>query len=661
METFIKDFRQLTKEDVSDAGGKWASLWEMTQLEIAVPEGFVILSWVYEKFLKVNNLNAEINSILDTIDLKEVNSIKNASKSIQTMILSKKIEKDVTDQILQSYKKLNCRFVAVRSSATWEDSVSYSWAGQLDSFLNVTEKTLIKNVIKCFASLFTPRAIFYRFEKWLHRDKNSVAVVIQKMVNSEKSGIAFSAHPHTHNTDQIVIEASFGLGEAIVAWEIIPDNYLVRKRDLTIWNINISTQGKEQVLSVKEILRLSKIIIEIENHYWFPCDIEWAQEEDSFYIVQSRPISTFNHKKESPKIKQSELFKTQISLTEWFKQIDHKDTNEIRVEDNEKRERLRILNKIIGLPFDKPTQFPATELTNKTKNVTDFIKEHAEESCALRLIPTKKWLEKFRMRGMSVEEVFTEWYPQQKINSEDYRAEFLSNSSQYNWSTIFVLHEQGIFGEIIRDGPFVLTQWFYNTEKPITFHYDWHTWSLEHNDAEAKKHLKTLISKLKVNKVEQVNIQKEMSAEFSHGFLAGYFETVDTELGIEFIDYSATLGKMFSQKNTKQLTGLLNGQLFGTGIISGTVRIIRDVNEDFTQWDILVCEMTTPEHIELMKKSSAIITDKGWILSHAAIIAREMGKICIVGTESATTLLQDRDILEINANTGTIHILNTKK
>jgi len=323
----VKNFTQISKADTEIAGGKGASLGEMTQAEIPVPEGFVILSNAFERFIEETDLNVEIDAVLDTADIKEVHTIENASEKIQAMILSKEIPKDIKTEILNYYKNLDCKFVAVRSSATSEDSASAAWAGQLDSFLNTTEDTLLENIKKCWASLFTPRAIFYRFEKKLSKDKISVAVVVQKMVDSEESGIAFSVHPVTQNENQIIIEAGFGLGEAIVSGSITPDSYVLDKQGFSILDININEQtkalykkakggnewkelgekGKKQVLTEKEIAELSKLIVKIENHYGFPCDIEWAREKGKFYIVQSRPITTLTKEKVNI-IKQPEFF-----------------------------------------------------------------------------------------------------------------------------------------------------------------------------------------------------------------------------------------------------------------------------------------------------------------------------------------------------------------
>lgn len=310
---FIKPFSQISKTDAAIAGGKGASLGEMTQAGIPVPPGFVILSNAFEQFLEETDLNVEIDTILHSVDHREMHTVENASEKIQTLIFNAHMPEDIATKVKEFYKDLGAQYVAVRSSATAEDSASAAWAGQLDSFLNTTEETLLTNVQKCWASLFTPRAIFYRFEKELHKQKISVAVVVQKMVESDCSGIAFSVHPVTEDRNQLIIEAGFGLGEAIVSGSVTPDSYIVEKSPRRIIDTNINTQtralyridsgGNEwrdipepkassQVLTEKQILELSELILRIENHYGFPCDIEWAYEAGTFYITQSRPITT---------------------------------------------------------------------------------------------------------------------------------------------------------------------------------------------------------------------------------------------------------------------------------------------------------------------------------------------------------------------------------
>lgn len=310
---FIRNFRHINKKDVATAGGKGASLGEMTSAGIAVPPGFVLLSSAFENFLEITDLSVEIDAILHTVKHQEMHTVENASEKIQALILANEIPGGMVVEIKQSFKELDAKYVAIRSSATAEDSASAAWAGQLDTYLNTTEGNLLENIRKCWASLFTPRAIFYRFEKGLHKDKISVAVVVQKMVQSEMSGIAFSVHPVTEDRNQMIIEAGYGLGEAIVSGSVTPDSYVITKNPSEIIDINVSTQTKglfrnpvggnewqdiaepkasAQVLNHEQILELAELVLKIENHFGFPCDIEWAFENDKFYITQSRAITT---------------------------------------------------------------------------------------------------------------------------------------------------------------------------------------------------------------------------------------------------------------------------------------------------------------------------------------------------------------------------------
>ena len=311
---FVKFFEELSKNDVKIAGGKGASLGEMKRVGIPIPPGFVVLATAFDEFLKQTDLNVEIEAALNKVNYKDVNSIDQASKTIRDLIHDAKIPKDLQKEILKAFDQLKAKFVAVRSSATAEDSSVASWAGELESYLNVTRQNLLGKVKDCWSSLFTQRAIVYRYEKGLRKSKVSVAVVVQKMVQSEIAGVCFTTHPVTKDKNQLIIEAGWGLGEAIVGGHITPDSYVVDKRNWKIIDINVSEQEKmivrkktgignmwikvpkkiqnKQKLDNKQIIELAKLCTQIEKHYKFPCDIEWAFEKGNFYIVQSRPITT---------------------------------------------------------------------------------------------------------------------------------------------------------------------------------------------------------------------------------------------------------------------------------------------------------------------------------------------------------------------------------
>lgn len=308
----VSDFKNINKKDSGIAGGKGASLGEMTRAGFPVPPGFIILSSAFDKFLVQGGLDLKIEAILKKVKRGNAKVIDKASREIRDLVAKTKFPVDLEKQIMIFFKKLNSKFEAVRSSATAEDSRITSWAGELETYLNVTDKNLLASVKKCWSSLFTPRAIFYRFEKGLKTKTISVAVVVQKMIQSEISGVCFTVHPVTKNKNQMVIEAGFGFGEAVVSGLITPDNYIVNKKDCSILKVTVNEQsitiiqsttgnikknlapsrGGKQKLTTRQIVNLAKICKKIEQHYHQPQDIEWAFEKGKFYITQSRPITT---------------------------------------------------------------------------------------------------------------------------------------------------------------------------------------------------------------------------------------------------------------------------------------------------------------------------------------------------------------------------------
>jgi pyruvate,water dikinase len=310
MTTFVRDFSTLSKADVAIAGGKGASLGEMTKAGIPVPPGFVVVRDAFDRFLEQTGLLEEIGKELAPIRYEDTVSIERASRIVQALIIDEEFPGTLGAEILEAFDALGAEFVAVRSSATAEDGADASWAGELESYLNTPRESLLQNVQKCWASLYSPRAIVYRNEKGMTNMPVSVAVVVQKMVQSEAAGISFTVHPVTKDRDQMIIEACWGLGEMIVGGMVTPDSYIVQKSTGEIIDVHQADQdvmlmrGKEgntqipvldsskQKLDEVQIRSIASICQTIEQHYGFPCDIEWAMEKGEFFIVQSRPITT---------------------------------------------------------------------------------------------------------------------------------------------------------------------------------------------------------------------------------------------------------------------------------------------------------------------------------------------------------------------------------
>jgi len=339
---FIKWFSELNKDSGNVAGGKGANLGEMCNLKIPVPPGFVITVQAYDFFIKRAEIDDEIKALLSKIEYENTDQLNETTKEIRNLIEKAKLPKEMEEEILEAYEHLGAEeselkgksahhilkkspeaiFVAVRSSATTEDLAEASFAGQQDTFLNVRGGTeLLTSIKKCFASLFTPRATYYRKKKGFKHEQASLSVIVQKMVDADKSGVVFSKDPSLKK-ENVIIEAVWGLGEGIVSGRISPDRYTIseksgelqlQKKEIAKKKIAITrdSSGKKEIVKLKEeiserqvlkeyeIKKLAEIALKLEKHYQKPQDIEFAIEKENLYIVQTRPITTLEKRAEA--------------------------------------------------------------------------------------------------------------------------------------------------------------------------------------------------------------------------------------------------------------------------------------------------------------------------------------------------------------------------
>jgi pyruvate,water dikinase len=323
-------FNEVSKNDVSTAGGKGANLGEMTNADIPVPPGFIVTANAYFDFLKKSKLEDKIRHRLQPLDPSDSKQLQQIAAEVKQLILDAAMPPELAKEIEQAYTQMNGGLVAVRSSATAEDLPEASFAGQQSTFLNVEGgKEVVAAVQGCWASLFEPRAIFYRHQQGFDHFRVGIAVPVQKMIQSQASGVMFTLEPVTSASDKIVIEAVFGLGEALVSGEITPDLYVVDKdsfkiitkktvsqesqliknptagaKETNIWMPLPASTQSQQKLTDSEIIKLAWLGKQIEDHYRFPQDIEWAKEDNKIYIVQTRPVTTIKAVTEAePEIK----------------------------------------------------------------------------------------------------------------------------------------------------------------------------------------------------------------------------------------------------------------------------------------------------------------------------------------------------------------------
>ncbi len=327
---------EISRRDIAVGGGKGANLAEMYNLKLPVPPAFIVTATAYQKFIESTGLKNRILSILQETNVDNTEQLESNAKKIREIIESVEMPKNLASEIREAYENLEINrdiiekatsnvlsilktgrepvFVAVRSSATTEDLATASFAGQQETFLNIKGIAKLTEAVKrCWASLFTARAIYYREKKGFPHEKSFIAVIVQKMINAEKAGVTFTINPSTNNAEEIVIEAAFGLGEGVVSGTVAPDYYVIDKKTSKLLSKRVSyknvyftrsssgetikkplgpDKATEQVLEMHDLVRLANYARELEDHYKVPQDIEWGIEGGRIYILQTRPVTT---------------------------------------------------------------------------------------------------------------------------------------------------------------------------------------------------------------------------------------------------------------------------------------------------------------------------------------------------------------------------------
>nr|WP_095532019.1 phosphoenolpyruvate synthase [Gottschalkia acidurici] len=329
---YIKWFDEVDKEDIPLVGGKGANLGELTTKGVKVPPGFCVTASAYSDFIEKANLQDKILDILKDLDTEDTTELETKSAEVRMLIIQAEIPEDIKKDIIDAYeefsKKVNVKDpeVAIRSSATAEDLPDASFAGQQDTYLHINgTEEVITHIKRCWASLWTGRAIYYRQDQGFKHEEVALSVVVQKMVNSKVAGVMFTANPITSAPDEILINASWGLGEAVVSGMVTPDDFVLSKSPLSIIERNVAEKnimviknnddvgtievhvseflGEEfvnkQCLTDIEVADLARNGMAIENLYKSPQDIEWGLDSDTgeLYILQSRPITTLKETK----------------------------------------------------------------------------------------------------------------------------------------------------------------------------------------------------------------------------------------------------------------------------------------------------------------------------------------------------------------------------
>ncbi len=312
-------FAELSKDNVAYAGGKGANLGELSAAGLPVPPGFVVGAPAYAAFCGESGVRAQLDAILLDVDVEDGSALEAASAAARQTVLDATMPPALEQAIVAAYHSLAAGgqdvAVAVRSSATAEDTASASFAGMNETYLNVRGAEGVVDAVKrCWGSLFGARTIYYRGQRGFSQADMDIAVVVQVQIPSTRAGVMFTVDPSTGERDQLVIEGSFGLGEAVVSGSVSPDRYVVRKRDMSILTRSVkpkelviepaegggtltrelsASESMQAVLDDGEVIQLAELGVAIEEHYGSPQDTEWSFDPDGgVWMLQSRPITT---------------------------------------------------------------------------------------------------------------------------------------------------------------------------------------------------------------------------------------------------------------------------------------------------------------------------------------------------------------------------------
>ncbi len=747
--TAIENLNKATYEDISLVGGKAASLGELLQADLPVPAGFVVTT--------------------------------DAFRTDMTP--------DVVRQIQEEFDKLGAPRVAVRSSAMAEDSVDASWAGQLESYLNVTKDGLIEAIRRCWQSIESARATHYADEHGVKQSDRAVAVVVQAMVDSEVAGVMFTANPVTNNRNELMIEAVYGLGETIVQGWATPESIAFDKRTKKIISRSQHRQTKQlvykngknveleitaslknkNILSNKQIIELAALAEKIEKHYHSPQDIEWAYANGRFYIVQSRPITTlraqslqkpivlpFDTNKELfrwgpirgsyfyisdyvaacitdlPKIYKNERFPAGLLLFNgnqmvWLSDLEQFISEGERVFQqyienplmlkNMKRDWQRVVDELIDLQI---TIIPAYLEKLSDKEFVALWQKFYLAMIAFWIPSLLPELGNYGAPGLlkeelrlytaneseliNVLEILTAPEEPSFYQQEEFQLVETTNISAHHAKYFWLKNSYGHVG-VLDEAFFKDRQTELSALISVPSVQELRkTVQKAKRDVQMKYSLPDMLmrrAKLMVDNIVWQDHRKRIMSENFHYkklLLSELGRRIDIDpdnlLAISFdkairllksrklkkpIQYhgvkfhtkiahlSAQEAKIFWQEYAYHKTQDINaiqGVVASIGknnVVRGVVRVLHSSHDQLEPGEILVTAMTSPGYVFAMRQAAGVITDIGGLTSHAAIVSREIGVPCIVGTKVATQVLKTGDKVEIDANKGIIRLINPRK
>ena len=670
---------ELGTADGAVAGGKGSSLGELIRAGAPVPPGFVVTSSAFDAFMEGEHQSL-VDAVIRRLDADEI-SVEQATDEIAEHLASVPVPTEIIEAVEQAFLDLEVDRVSVRSSATCEDSGSTAWAGQLDTYLDVRPANIIARLRDCWLSMFSKSALAYGAAHGYGAAKFSVAVVIQKMVASEISGIGFSVHPVTQEPNIMLIEACFGLGEAIVSGRIMPDQYVVERDSkkiidqLTgsqreglfmqsggskaIWR-ELETEGAQRKLTDAQVIEYASLLTRIADHYGYPVDTEWALEDDKFQVLQARPITTLAEEYNQSIIQLSDdwqlLVRRPMSLLEvsiWAHWLDSEHASKMMgVVTN----RAMSIQDDAGMALDF---FPAPTLAAIMTHIEELYQNKRPQLIAM-LQQGQTLYREARQRMKGGISAFKD------IGSV---LDFYAHAAQF--TTVLPATVLNYLEQHELEDPEVRTLAEKLRSDTLYPHIERQvadpmatsmTAAIGFSEPEAAP-LVTTWRELQEGSIDRELLEKRLEAVRSGKRFV--FQSIDGKDSVRFVSQTGyllmRLAKQYEIVSDEDVNPhQLRGQVAWPGLYRGRARVILSpdaVGQVIEDGEVLISIQSSPALMPLLRRCGALVTDDGGIACHAAIIARELRKPTLIGTGRATSVIHTGDLIEVDTYRQVVRIL----
>ena len=658
-------------------GGKGASLGELLAAGIRVPPGFVVTRMAFDAFISASDPEQRVLGWLSEVD-EGHRDVADAARSIVELGGEAAIPQDIVAAIRAAANELACPSVSVRSSATCEDGSSSAWAGQLETFLNVSPEDVVSQVRACWLSIFRVAALAYGAAHGYGAGQFGVAVVVQEMIPSEVSGIGFSVHPVTQEPDIRLIEACFGLGEAIVSGEIVPDQFVVergakeivqsmrggQRRGLFLehgqpepqWR-DLGEHGAEPKLSDAQVLQYAQILDRIEEHYGYPVDTEWALTDDTFHVLQARPITTLAKEYREPIVDDSQpwakLVRRPLTLLEasiinhWIDSrhsgydLGYSVDRSLAIQDSE----------------DLTTLFLSKAAYEEALG---YICNMARSDRA-RLIALLERAREVYRRGFEMVERGASF--QRLDEAMEHFIDVGKYTTSFPASTLVALDQGHIddpeihaLAEELRSHS-LYPRYLSQIIEPLVVDL---VGKLGFSEPERAPLLLTW------RELHQNNVRRETLEDRLELVRAGnrfVNQILGDEEHVRFVSETGYL--LMRQLGQREIVppgdpDRIAGQAAWPGVHRGIARVVKTSHpegHEIRDGEVLVSIQSNPNLMPLLRHAGAIVTDDGGVACHAGIICRELKIPTIIGTGRATTTIHDGDLVEVDATSQVVRIL----